>query len=89
MLVMLAADARTHLGVARGRTQPEEAKVAVMDAKTLPAVAMAATLLVAKASEANKRRIKARRTRRPRGNKSLRSYAMVQTRLFVTRRRRK
>ena len=60
-----------------------------MDAKTLPAVAMAATLLVAKASEANKRRIKARRTRRPRGNKSLRSYAMVQTRLFVTRRRRK
>ena len=89
MLVMLAADARTHLGAARGRTQPEEAKVAVMDAKTLPAVAMAATLLVAKASEANKRRIKARRTRRPRGNKSLRSYAMVQTRLFVTRRRRK
>ena len=89
MLVMLAADARTHLGAARGRTQPEEAKVAVMDAKTLPAVAMAATLLVARASEANKRRIKARRTRRPRGNKSLRSYAMVQTRLFVTRRRRK
>ena len=89
MLVMLAADARTHLGAARGRTQPEEARVAVMDAKTLPAVAMAATLLVAKASEANKRRIKARRTRRPRGNKSLRSYAMVQTRLFVTRRRRK
>ena len=86
---MLVADARTHPDAVRGRTQPEEAKVAVMDAKTLPAVAMAATLPVVKASEANKRRIKAPRTRRPKGNKSLRSYAMVQTRLFVTRRRRK
>ena len=86
---MLAADARTHLDAVRGRTLQEEAKVAVMDAKTLPAVAMAATLPVVKASEANKRRTKALKTRRPRGNKSLRSYAMVQTRLFVTRRRRK
>ena len=86
---MLVADARTHPDAVRERTQPEVAKVAVKDAKTLPAVAMAATLLGAKASEANKRRIKALKTRRPRGNKSLRSYAMMQTRLFVTRRRRK
>ena len=94
-------DARTHLDAVIGRTQPEEAKVAravvkaVMVASSLPVVmvveAMVATLpVVDKATgEANKRRIKAHRIRSPRGNKSLRSSAMVQTRSFVTRRRRK
>ena len=85
---MLAADARTHLDAVRERIQPEEAKVAVMDAKTLPAVAMAATLPVVKASELNKRPSKLK-VRKITSNPSQRSNASERTRLFVTRRRRK